>query len=214
MENFLDKEMSYIYGWMLSDGTLSESTRNRGKLSSEISVKDIDILEKMKNVLQEHNISSTLTFRTRTTPFKKDFEAVKLSVFSLETRNTFKELGFPVGKKSDIVTPPNGLFSENDFCRGFIDGDGSIGIAKQRNYPFVSVVISSDPLYDYFSEKVNDVCGYLPNINRNKRDNVYNLGINRKNCILFLNWLDYSRLSLKRKQDKAKYILENYSNMY
>jgi hypothetical protein len=39
-------------------------------------------------------------------------------------------IGIPYGKKSETVNPPSNPFSEKDYIRGLIDGDGSIGMRR------------------------------------------------------------------------------------
>lgn len=44
------------------------------------------------------------------------------------------DVGMTYGKKSDIITIPIISFSEIDYWRGMIDGDGSLGFTKEDEY--------------------------------------------------------------------------------
>ena len=58
---------SYIYGLLITDGNLSLSIRNRGRVILEISEKDEDIIDKLLTLIP----NSHKRFRTRNTNFKK-----------------------------------------------------------------------------------------------------------------------------------------------
>lgn len=216
-EVVLDKDMSYIYGWFLADGTLYNTTRNRGRLSTEVSSKDLDILEKMSYVLTREGFKNSITSRTRNTNFKSNYESKILRICSLELRTFFKECGFPEGKKSCVAKPPSFQYDEVSFSRGYIDADGSFSIGKTHDIPILSICLSSDFMYEFFREKLKIICGFESNIKRNSRDNVYNLMITRKKALLFIKWLGYEEdgiLSLNRKRMKAVELLSKYNEKY
>ena len=63
-----------------------------------------------------------------------------MRIYNWDFRKWIKKY-VPVGKKSYIICPPKEEFSEVDYWRGIIDGDGSLGIAKSLgNAPFLSVI--------------------------------------------------------------------------
>jgi hypothetical protein len=43
----MNKEFSYFYGLVLTDGTITTSTRNRGKIQIELSIRDRNIYQKL-----------------------------------------------------------------------------------------------------------------------------------------------------------------------
>jgi hypothetical protein len=213
----LDKNLSYIYGWFAGDGSLYSNTRNRGKFFTEISMIDKDIIEKMKSVFDNINVYSSIRTRTRNTNFKKNYTSISLSVFSLDFRNFIKKAGFPEGSKHLTIKPPTIPFDKKSFTRGFIDADGSFCIGKKHDIPIISICISSDDLYLFFSDLLFDVCDYRPNLSRNKRDNIYNLQITKGNSLDIIKWLEYENekeISLNRKRDKALEFIGKYSKIY
>ena len=86
-----------------------------------------------------------------------------------------------------------------------VDGDGSLGITKQ-NYPFVSFVSESREIVDYILDFISDITGNdKKTLNRNKRDNIYNVMITREDAIKFCKIVYYDNcLSLNRKYEKSK----------
>lgn len=135
----MNKEESYIYGLLITDGSLSLRTRNRGKVSLEVSKKDEDIIYKLCNLIP----NSHQRERTRDTNFKKDYTTKIFSNTRREFREKLISQGFPVINKTLNASPPILDYSEFDFWRGVIDGDGSIGITS-KDIPFISLVTKSE----------------------------------------------------------------------
>lgn len=204
--NLLKPEHAYFYGFALTDGHLNEDTRNRGRLSIEVAIRDMELLQKFKTLFE---INSTYKERFRTTNFStnKKLGYCSFSIYDLNFRNELKEYGFPVGKKSKIIKPPLKKFSEIDFVRGLIDGDGSVGITSQ-GLPFISFTTASEKIRNYLVDFINKNLNRNINPQRNKRDGIYNimlnstpakqlykllyyngcLCLNRKNCSEILYW--------------------------
>jgi len=91
----MDKNESYVYGFICCDGSLYETTRNRGKISIEINIRDSDIIYKINNIL--NNIGHIST-RKRITNFGNS-ETMTLNVYNLALRNRYKSYGLIAGKK-------------------------------------------------------------------------------------------------------------------
>jgi len=121
-ENYFKKwssNMAYILGFIITDGCIVQATRKGHSdiLSFGVHIKDIDILEKIKNKLESnHKISttkSTAYFRITNQKIVNDLKRLKI-----KHRKTLCENVPPLPKKYI-----------KDFIRGAIDGDGSIYIA-------------------------------------------------------------------------------------
>src|SRR5688572_6203933 len=93
---------AYLFGFLQGDGHLSETTRNRGRLTVELAERDAAILERLAGVLP---CRSHLSFRTRNTNFRTGARTAVWSFHDRSMREEFKKLGFPVGCKSDDVRP-------------------------------------------------------------------------------------------------------------
>lgn len=193
------EEISYILGFLQGDGHHAEYSRNRGKVSIEISAKDVNILDKIDNVLSKE-YTVTRTDRTRDTNFKKDYSAVSLNVFDGGFRDAIKPY-VPVGKKSANIEPIRWA-SERDYLRGLYDSDGSIGITSD-NKPFISLCTSSDSIKDFLISVIFNVTGAIKGINRNARDGAYNIMLLSEDAQVFSKFIyDGSSIYLDRKFDK------------
>lgn len=213
----LNKDLSYMYGWFAGDGGLYNTTRNRGKLQTEISFEDKDIIYKLESILSSMQINSSVRTRTRDTNYKLSYKSISLAVYSLDFRTFFIDAGFEKGCKTTSIAPPTIPFDEKSFARGYIDADGSFCIGRTHNIPILSICISSEKIYLFFIKEIEKVCGYTPNLTRNKRDNVYNLQVTRKNVLDFIDWLGYDiegEISLDRKKYKALELVNKYKTLY
>jgi len=211
----LNNNLSYLYGWFAGDGGLYNDTRNRGRLSTEVNFRDKDIIEKLQHIFDSINIRSSIRMRTRDTNFKFNYQSISLIVYSLEFRKFFMKIGFQEGSKCLTMSPPIINFNKNAFARGFIDANGSICISKNDRL-ILSICITSDSMYSFFVDMINNICGYKLQLHRNKRDNVYNIVLTNKNAILFIKWLDYeniNEISLDRKREKALELIDKYKIM-
>lgn len=197
------EEKSYIYGLLGADGSLYLNTRNRGRISLEVNEKDKDIVYKLCNIIP----SSCWDTRTRDTNFKKSSTTYTFSNYQREFRDMLIDYGYPIENKKENFTTPNGEYSEADFWRGVIDGDGSIGITT-NNEPYLSLVIVGESLKEEYLNFLNSHFNIIKNINRNKRDNVYNPILKNEDAIIVLKYLyDKAELYINRKYNNYLNVL-------
>ena len=128
----ITKEIAYFIGLAQTDGSMYRGKGGKGKFSLELSSRDGEIMHSLRLVLPKNYLYE----RTRTTNFGSDYKSIVLCVFSAEFREWLSEF-VPYGHKSSIIEPLQTIY-ENDYVRGLIDGDGSLGFTK-FNYPFVSL---------------------------------------------------------------------------
>lgn len=188
---------SYYFGLLLTDGNLSLYERNRGKVTLEVSEKDADIVE----LLVENIPNSTLARRERSTNFSDDHKSVIFSNHKKEFRDFLIENGFPAKDKTEICGVPSGEYLERDFWRGVIDGDGSIGYIADGS-PFISLVTKSENLKNSFLELLKKRFNIIKNINRNKRDGIYNIMVKNEEALLLGAYLyEDSKFFIQRKYE-------------
>ena len=201
----LNYELSYIYGFLLADGTLSLDDRNRGKVTAEVSDRDQDILERIYDIID----GSTLTYRSRQTNYSKG-NIYKSCIFrncNKWFRDFLVKSGFPTENKSKTATIPKIPYDKRGFWLGYIDGNGSIGIASGR--PFISITTDSDELKLSYCFYLAELTNQFKVVNRDSRDNIYNIYISGKRAMKVLKELyEDTTICLNRRYDKYKEIIK------
>jgi hypothetical protein len=196
MLDLLTEEHAYIYGLLLADGSLYLNTRNRGKITLELAERDKDILYKIEEIIP----GSSIHFRDRVTNFTKG-ETHRFYCWSnhhLEFRNELIQYGLPIENKSLECDVPNIPYNEIGFWRGYIDGNGSIGITG-NGINFVSLTIKSEKLKNSYLKFLYDNFGIVKNIHRNRRDDIYNVLVSR-NALEVLDFLYHgAKIAINRK---------------
>lgn len=202
MENVMNQFESYLFGLILTDGSVYLTTRNRGKITIEIQRSDIGLLEKIQQYIPESKVST----RKRNTNFKKDYESAIWSNHQLSFRTQMFNWGLPKHNKSIIGTTPNTDYSKSDFWRGVYDGNGSIGFTKQ-NEPFISLTTASKPLKNELCDLLLEQFNIHKNVNPNNRDHVYNIVLKNEDAIKFCNFLyNNATIYLQRKHNDYQQI--------
>lgn len=207
MTTILSNNDSYILGLLQTDGNRQDKILKRksrlGEISTtltiELSSRDEDILHKVAAYIGN---GCAIYHRTRDTNFKKSYSSTTLSLTNKEYIS--KIISFlPAGKKSNIISKPDGIFfSEKDYWRGIIDGDGSLGI-KKNGCPYISLITASEPLKNDYLFLIKNICQLDIVSHRNNRDNVFNMVVLGYHSLLLVKYLYYSEcLSLDRKYNK------------
>lgn len=194
--------VSYFVGLSQTDGHLRETTRNRGRLSIELGRRDEDVLLRLAQLIP---CATHIDRRTRETNFARRYDSTILNLHAWEMRKLLKAWGVPVGRKSADVAPPIAEYSEVDYVRGLVDGDGSLGTTG-KGLPFVSLNTSSDRMAEYFIDFIHRATGKpRKRNNRNRRDHTYNIVVFREDAVLLARLLYYEGcVSLERKRRSAE----------
>ena len=171
------EEKSYIYGLLLSDGSLKLAYENTlsGTMTLEVSERDEDIIDKLCNIIPV----STKRRRTRDTNFKENYSAVSFNISRRVFIEEMVDFGFVKEKKSYNARPPIQEYDKNAFWRGMMDGDGSLGIRKNSKgklEAYLSLTTKSEIIKDEFCKYLQSITGHKYNPKRNKRDDIYNIG--------------------------------------
>ena len=192
------RNIDYIFGILVTDGSIELSSRNRGKVRLEVKYEDRDIVYKLKERID----GSTVTERTRDTNFKKSYHSICFNNYRIEFRELLFGMGYPTENKSENECPPKTEYNKKEFWRGVFDGDGSIGCTKDGR-PFVSLITVSDILHDEFTRFLKEELGIIRIINRNKRDNCYIFSLFDEDAIRFCEYI-YSEadIYLERKYNE------------
>jgi len=210
----INKETSYMIGLFQTDGSMSKlknKNRNKGTFQIELAIRDEDIINKIKEYIPYNYGIRT---RTRNIILKdKEYisETIILRVSDMNFRKFLNESGIPYGKKSAIIKPPLHLdnLSIKDYIRGLYDGDGSLGLDSE-GLPFISFTTESDDIANFIVDYISEVTNKpRKKLNRNKRDDIYNIKLSKEVAQDLVNELYYNDcLSINRKYLKSKDVLK------
>ncbi|WP_405854604.1 LAGLIDADG family homing endonuclease [Streptomyces sp. NBC_00090] len=164
-----DPRYAYMFGFLQADGHLARGPGQKGKLTAEINARDIHILHEFQRLTPYY---SSVTERVRTTNFSERHHSATWTLCALEARAIVNELGIPYGKKSRNIRPPRVEFSRQDYLRGFIDADGSLGWTAE-GIPFLSFTSASTAMAAYLCHYTKKITGAERIARRNTRDQVY-----------------------------------------
>src|SRR5258708_10151754 len=132
---------SYILGFIQTDGSFSGDS-----IQIEISIKEIDILFKIK---QNLNLNGNISTTIKDTNFKKNAESATLSINKSIFLDKIKCL-VPVGKKSQLIEAPKNIsYSERDYWRGGNYGDGPLRIKKKNRKLIIFFKKLNEKIYKY-----------------------------------------------------------------
>lgn len=105
---------AYLFGFIQADGHLYNTTRDRGRVSIEVSEKDEDILWVFKSLIP---FNSSITKRVRQTNFCSSHTSAIWRVYDKRFRDALESWGLPNGSKLTIVKPPSCNFSHSGVQR-------------------------------------------------------------------------------------------------
>jgi len=131
--------MAYVLGFFAADGSMIRN--NRGAHFIEFHIGDLDILRKIRSILNSNHKISKLTKKSNR--YNSILESYRLQIGSKEIFCDLTELGFSAKKTYRLVVPemPANCFS--GFVRGYFDGDGSVWtglIHKERQTKHLSII--------------------------------------------------------------------------
>lgn len=201
--------MAYVLGFFTADGNMIKNRRGAHFISIEIT--DIDILEKIKEMIgSNHKIS----IRERKFPSKI---AYRLQIGSKEIFNDLLKLGLTPAKSKTIDLPkiPDTYFPH--FVRGYFDGDGSVIIAdyirKDRNNKKSKTILSgftsgSKEFLQNMQVQLKEIA-YITGGTFNFSSGGYRLYFSVKDSLKLYNFM-YNRLENDLFLERKKEIFEKY----
>jgi hypothetical protein len=137
-----------VYGWLLTDGSVSANT---GQIRIQLKHIDRDVLEKIKRVMQ-------FTGNIYYSKLKDGRESYYLRVCRRSMISDLCNLGMPMQAKTFNAMIPKGLpeYLFWDFMRGVTEGDGNLKHGKQWNDMTVSVFSASLPFLPEIQRRLAD----------------------------------------------------------
>ncbi|MER6686681.1 LAGLIDADG family homing endonuclease [Streptomyces olivaceoviridis] len=198
-------EYAYMFGFLQADGHLAQGPGRKGRLTVELSARDIDLLRAFQKLTPYY---SSITERTRSTNFTKSHTTATWTLCSLEARTALNDLGLPYGRKSRTIGPPKTRFSRRDYVRGLIDADGSVGFTS-KGCPFVCLTTASSAIASCLRDYAKDAGGADRTLRRNARDGIYNILYTKEVAQLLVADLYYPDcLALARKHSAAEAVAD------
>lgn len=205
-EVFFNEESAnkfYVLGLISADGNLfDDNCKNRYKVSVSLHVQDIELLNKINEI-----VCKTKIVYTRTTSKQSELVIYNKSIY-----NKIKSYGICERKSLNLDFPNIPKEFEKDFIRGYFDGDGSISVGKMKNYSKVTIqFLGTENFLNTICKIINRELGIsIKNVN-NTKSNVMCLRYFTKEARAILKWMyDDSDLKLIRKYNKYLKI----SNMF
>jgi len=206
------EQKAYFLGLLYADGYNAE---DKNYISISLVEKDVDIVEKLRDVLSSDRPLYTIDFHDQNSQPQKKLHinskklSQQLSKLGCKQRKTFT-LKFPTEKQVPILLIRH-------FIRGYFDGDGSMSrykVAKETSDKFIVCIVSTEKyclkLSKILKKQLKINC-YL-NTRFPERDNTTRqLFISgRKQVVKFLSWIyDNSSIYLDRKY---KHYIEEFKN--
>ncbi len=168
------EEQFYWLGFMYADGNIS-STGNR--IEVRLAIKDLDHLEKFRKFI---NLSTSIRVGTW-----NGYGFCHLAVRNKHMWNTLNDLGCTPRKSLTLTFPDLKLFKGNrlnvlHFIRGYVDGDGYLGIYKNKKGSYCTEVELIGT--ELFLSTVKKLFGNKHGTIRNKSSQNYN---NNAYCLKF-----------------------------
>lgn len=203
LDKFDPEHKQYLIGFLQGDGSLSNGKGNKGKLTVEISDRDKDVIDWMVSLGWGCNIGEFN--RLRDTNFSKDSSSIGFRICIKSIRDSIGKY-VPVGRKSDTISVPMDISSDlvHHYLRGFLDADGSIGLTS-LGIPFVSFATVSESLKNFILRDIKETIGFEMRINRNNRDNIFNITLFRENAVEYSRRL-YNEASVYLNRKFEKYL--------
>lgn len=208
---FFDKidteEKAYTLGFLYADGCVYERTY---RVSTELAIRDIDILEKMRVAMKSNYI---FTYCHKKNKFGEPKKYVTFSINDKDLIPKVKKLGLEPRKSATLKFPtcdqvPDHLV--HHFIRGYFDGDGSLSFKRRADeltdsYLSLSIISTLD-----FCSKIKEIMKFGNIVINNQSDGMYYYRIG-KSAVGVYNFLSYiykdATIFLKRKHDKYKEFL-------
>ena len=202
------EEKAYILGFICADGHIE-----RDRLNITVSIKDKDILEKIRKAIQSNHPIKEVK---RTNPYNKTdrriLTLVELMIGSVELVKPLFNMGLTTNKtytlNGDILKyVPKYLM--RDFLRGYFDGDGNVFFGRKYNSGYkynINICGNEDFLLKSFQT-------YFPSNNKLYKDlysrQCYVWKISQRDKIKdFMYYLYYnSSISLQRKYNEFRKIM-------
>lgn len=209
-EKFFEKinsfESAYFLGILMADGSIKGDYLG---VNIQLTEDDGYILEKMSELIganKTHGLQKIDYSPRRKTPQDKARDMLRLTISNRKIAEDLKKLGV-VRNKTKILEYNNVVPKKfhSAFFRGLLDGDGSVGINSQTNYPWCHICSTAS---EKFAIQISSLYDQLSINMPNKKFWVVRAGGGKKKIYDFIRWIyqdkDENGLYLRRKYEKVQ----------
>lgn len=221
--NLMDPNWAYFMGFLHTDGTMSKRADELGgngfhyQVYIEIQARDKEHLISFQKLfggsISERTRINQIAIRLKRiekTSNKKITHSATLKIYRKAICEQLFNNGMPYGKKSFTIQPPTKQFSEADYWRGVMDGDGTMGIYNYNNrtFPQIGFCTASEKMAIAFAKFVKKITGQTIRCKKRNDRSAYELSISRENAQKLITFLYYPKcISLPRKLKIAQKIM-------
>lgn len=203
--NIIDtEEKAYWLGFIAADGCVYQMSKTAYRLQINLSLTDIDHLQKFNECIESDYIITTKKV--------KNSDTCTLKIACKQLTDDLIKYGI-TPKKSLIIQMPT-LKEElyRHFIRGYFDGDGCITYNFDYTYPKMTFsIVGGEPMLLSINEKMNQdlsiyACNHSPALTMStaKKDKVINIyHYLYDDCTIYLN----------RKKEKFDYLMSRLTEM-
>lgn len=210
------EDKAYFLGFLWADG----NNNGHGAIILKLSIKDKDILEKLRMAIKSQKPLrhvKNITCTDENGVVYKCRDAMELILSCRELAAKLNSIGLIPNKTATLRLPKEGIVPDHlihHFIRGYFDGDGTVskGFQKGRTVPTyqVEMVMKNKKLADEIIEILHSIGIHA--INYRASGTVYKICITSgEDRIKFMKWLYRdSTIYLKRKYDRFVELAERY----
>lgn len=204
-------ENCYWAGFIAADGNISKKDR---KITITLQSRDKIHLETFKNHIKyEGEIRDYEKIKNFNNKGEKKYFHSSISFTSSQIISDLKSNYFIVPAKSKILQFPNFLDKNHldSFIKGYIDGDGSIGLNEKNNECSLSLISGSKPFIEKIAERFSEILKIEKTSVYIDGESRYVIRIsNKKARIILEHLLKIETPELKRKWDKVRSHVSNF----
>lgn len=200
--NAITSESAYWIGFLMADGSISYRKEGSPQISLVLAEKDKKHIEKFRDFLgSTHSIIAVTNMVNGT-----QYNSFRLSIRSTQLVDDLSKYG--VLPKKSLSAKVNILESNENFWRGVIDGDGSIGLYKAG--PMLRL-IGSLPLMQQWLTFI-ETCTSGCNVTVRRHKSIYQVSLCYRYAIQMLNILYCNApIALERKSKIAQKIIRQFA---
>lgn len=205
-ENFFKewtRESAWVYGWLLTDGSVQEKT---GQVTLGLHTKDVDVLNKIKEVMAfSGKVYSSERYGKQSSVLRICRKSMTEDLFALGMARTDKTFN------TTMPEIPVELFW--DFVRGVFEGDGSISHRTGNTDALQVMVCGASETF------IKDLQDSLLDRGINTRKSKNNSGVHTIECrsnadALRMCYFMYANTTQDRRLDRKFNVFQNYVATY